>query len=363
MKSTAQSLDRQYLEQTLGLAKKGRGETYPNPMVGAVIVANGRILGKGYHHRAGEPHAEIEALQSVKGSLKGTTLYVNLEPCAHQGKTPPCVEAIIKAGISRVVIATLDPNPLVSGNGVARLRQAGINVSVGSLAEKARSLNEAFFGFHEAHRPFIAIKFAASLDGKIATSNHDSKWITNEKARAYARSLRSQYQAVLVGVNTVIDDNPHLGARSPGKQDPLRIILDTTLRIPPKSQVLRDDNVLVITTKRAPQAKRKALSDQGVSVFIIQSDQIELSKVRKELVRREIISILVEGGGTVIGSFVDNGLVDKIYAFYGPLIIGGTTAIAAVGGHGADTISQSLHLHNLAYKKIDDTMLISGYVA
>jgi diaminohydroxyphosphoribosylaminopyrimidine deaminase/5-amino-6-(5-phosphoribosylamino)uracil reductase len=261
------------------------------------------------------------------------------------------------------VIATLDPNPLVSGDGIARLRQAGMSVSIGTLDEEAKVLNEAFFGFHEMHRPFIAIKFAASLDGKIATVNHDSKWITNEKARRYARALRSQYQAVLVGVNTVIDDDPHLGARISGKSDPLRIILDSTLRIPPKSQVLRDNNVLIITTKKAPEAKRKALIDQGIPLFIVPGNQIELSKVRKELVRREIISILVEGGGTVIGSFVDNRLVDKVYAFYGPLIIGGTDSVAAIGGQGAAAISQSLQLTNLTYKKIDDTTLIRGYTS
>lgn len=360
MKETSQSVDDRYIAQTLRLAKKGLGKTHPNPMVGAVIVKGGKVIGSGYHHRAGKAHAEIEALRSMKVSSKGATLYVNLEPCSHQGKTPSCVEAIIAAGLSRVVCSTLDPNPSVSGGGAARLRQAGISVSVGTLSPEAKVLNEIFFGFHEKQRPFIAIKFAASLDGKIATSSHDSKWITNEKARAAARNLRSQYQAVLVGVNTVIDDDPHLGARQSGKRDPLRIILDSSLRVPLKSQVLRDDNVLIITTHRASRAKQKALADQGIPLFVSDGDQIVLTELMGELARREIISVIVEGGGKVLGSFVDSRLVDKVYAFYGPLIIGGSDSVAAIAGKGASTIRQALKLTNLTYQKLDDSFLISG---
>jgi diaminohydroxyphosphoribosylaminopyrimidine deaminase/5-amino-6-(5-phosphoribosylamino)uracil reductase len=363
MKPTSQASDTIYITQALKLAKKGTGYTNPNPMVGAVIVSGDSVVGSGYHHQAGKAHAEIEALRSMKGPASGATLYVNLEPCSHQGRTPSCVEAIIAAGVSRVVCSTLDPNPLVSGSGVARLRQEGLEVSVGALSQEARTLNEAFFGFHEKHRPFIAIKFAASLDGKIATASHDSKWITNEKARQYARNLRSQYQATMVGVNTVIHDDPHLGARQPGKPDALRIILDSSLRIPLKSQVLRDGNVLIVTTRRAAEAKAKALTDRGIPLFISKGDTISLPEVMKELYRREIISVLVEGGGAVLGSFVDSRLVDKVYAFYGPLIIGGAESVAAIAGHGAATISQSLQLTDLAHKKLNDTFLISGYTS
>jgi diaminohydroxyphosphoribosylaminopyrimidine deaminase/5-amino-6-(5-phosphoribosylamino)uracil reductase len=361
MKSTGQSLDVQYIKQTLRLAKKGLGYTSPNPMVGAVIIKNGIILGSGYHHKAGEAHAEIEALRSFQGSFNGATLYVNLEPCTHQGKTPPCTEAIIKAGISRVVIGTLDPNPLVSGKGVARLKKAGIEVSVGFLSDEARTLNETFFCLHEQGRPFIAIKFAGSLDGKIATASHDSKWITSEKARRYSQNLRSHYQAILVGINTVIEDDPHLGTRVRGKVDPLRIILDSTLHVPLKSQVLRDNNVLIVTTGRADQAKQKILTRRGVPLFVCPGDSIELPHVMQELVSREVISLLVEGGGTVLGSFVDNHLVDKVYAFYGPLIIGGVDSVAAIAGTGAAYISQSLKLSDLSSKKLDDTFLLIGY--
>jgi diaminohydroxyphosphoribosylaminopyrimidine deaminase / 5-amino-6-(5-phosphoribosylamino)uracil reductase len=362
MKQPGQSLDTLYVKQALKLAKKGLGKTNPNPMVGAVIVRGDSVIGSGYHHQAGKAHAEIEALRSIKGTASGATLYVNLEPCSHQGRTPSCVEAILAAGVSRVVCSTLDPNPLVSGSGVARLRASGIQVSVGTLSKQARTLNEAFFGFHENHRPFVAIKFAASLDGKIATASHDSKWITSEKARQYARILRSQYQAVMVGVNTVIHDDPHLGARQPGKTDPLRIILDSSLRMPLKSQALRDSNVLIVTTRRASKAKQKALTERGIPIFICKGDNILLPEVMKELVQREIISVLVEGGGAILGSFVDSRLVDKVYAFYGPLIIGGTESVAAIAGHGASSISQSLRLTDRAHKKLNDTFLISGYI-
>ncbi len=362
MKDTRQVLDIQYMQQSLTLAERGLGHTLPNPMVGAVIVKDDTVLGSGYHHQAGKAHAEIEALHAVKDSAKGATLYVNLEPCSHQGKTPPCVDAIIAAGITRVVCGTLDPNPQVRGKGVTRLREAGIDVSIGVLHEEAQVLNEAFFSFHEKGRPFIAIKFAASLDGKIATASHDSKWITNDTARSYARDLRSQYQAILVGINTIIDDDPHLGSRSPGKTDPLRVILDNTLRVPPNSQALRDGNVLIVTTKRATPESQKTFTDRNIPIYICPGNRITLTEVMKELARRHIINVLVEGGGTVLGSFVDAQLVDKVYAFYGPLIIGGETSISAIAGRGAPTISQSLHLANLTYEQLDDSLLITGSV-
>src|SRR3989344_2010898 len=222
-----------FLKETLKLAKKGLGKVNPNPMVGAVIVKNNKIIGKGYHKKFGYPHAEIEALKNCQQNPKGATLYVNLEPCSHFGKTPPCADAIIKAGIKKVVCCTQDPNPKALG-------KTGIEISFGLLEQEARQLNEAFFTFHEKKRPFIAIKFAASLDGKIATQRGDSKWITNEKARKYSRALRKQYQAVLVGINTVLKDNPHLG-------DSLRIILGS--KIPKNSQVLRNKNILIINPK------------------------------------------------------------------------------------------------------------------
>src|SRR3990167_9369791 len=247
MKSTA-TADERFMGEALKLAEQGIGRTSPNPMVGAVVVRAGKIIGRGYHRRAGSAHAEIEALAAAGRSARGATLYVNLEPCAHFGKTPPCTESIINAGIKRVVCSAIDPNPQVHGRGVARLKQFGIFVSVGVRKEEALALNEAFFVFHEKKRPFVALKFAMSLDGKLATKKGDSQWITGEKARTFARGLRGTYQGIVVGVNTVIRDNPHLGARKRGVKDPVRIIVDSHLRIPLHARVLRDANVIIATT-------------------------------------------------------------------------------------------------------------------
>ncbi|MDI6592021.1 MAG: bifunctional diaminohydroxyphosphoribosylaminopyrimidine deaminase/5-amino-6-(5-phosphoribosylamino)uracil reductase RibD [Patescibacteria group bacterium] len=351
-----------FLKEALKLAKKGLSWTNPNPMVGAVIVKNGKIIAKGYHKRVGLPHAEIEALRVAKSDVKGSTLYTNLEPCSHWGRTPPCVQSLIRAGISQIVCSTLDPNPKVRGRGVNILKKAGVKVSVGLLEKEARFLNEAFFTFHQKKRPFIAIKFAASLDGKIATKTGQSKWITNESARNYARKLRAYYQAVLVGIKTVLKDNPHLGLSSPTKfKEPLRIILDPELKIPLKSQVLRDNNVLLITTSFAEKEKLKELKKRNIAIISYQNKRISLNRLLDDLRKREIISILVEGGGETIGNFVDKKLVDKIYAFYSPIIIGGKEAISAVSGKGIENLKSAIHFTNLSFKHFSDNFLLIGY--
>lgn len=339
----------EYLRQCLNLAKKGRGWVNPNPMVGAVIVKNGQVIGKGYHKKLGFPHAEIEALESCKSNPKGAALYVNLEPCVHFGKTPPCVEAVIKAGINKVVCCTLDPNPKVSGKGISVLKQAGIKVRVGELEKEARQLNEPFFTFHRKKRPYIAIKFAASLDGKLATETGDSKWITNEQSRAYARKLRGQYQAVLVGIKTVLADDPHLGTKILGLKDPLRIILDSKLRIPPQAKVLRDKQVLIVTTSLANQQKLRQLRELGFDVIIV-GEKIKISNLLNILYQKEIISVMVEGGRSVLNSFIKANVVDKAYAFHAPIIIGR-----------AKTIKQAPRLSNLSYKKFNSDSLTIGY--
>lgn len=360
--------DQIFLKETLKLAKKGLGWTNPNPMVGAILVKNGKIIGKGYHKRAGSAHAEIEAMSKdflrtkfSKGSAEGITLYINLEPCSHFGRTPPCVDAIIEAKIGRVVCSTLDPNPKVRGQGVAKLREAGIDLSVGILEDQARQLNEAFFTFHGKNRPFVALKFAASLDGKIATKIGDSKWITNEKSREFARSLRSHYQSILVGINTVLKDNPHLGVRIKGKKDPLRIILDPSLKIPLESLVLRDNNVLIITTSKHDKQKLARLMQKGVQVLILSGNQISIPELLLKLKTREIISILVEGGSRTLGSFLDSMLIDKVYAFFSPILIGGEQAISIAGGAGINRISQAMLLELVSYQKFGDNYLITGY--
>lgn len=357
--------DELFLRETLKLAKKGMSWTNPNPMVGAIIVENGRILGKGYHKKVGLPHAEIEAITHARGrlaKLKGGTLYVNIEPCIHFGKTPPCVDEIIRSGIKRVVCATYDPNPKVHGGGLKKLQRAGIAVSVDILKDEARSLNEAFFTFHEKRHPFTALKFAASLDGKIATKTGNSKWITNEKARDYARNLRAKYQAVLVGINTVIEDNPHLGVRVKGFKDPIRIILDSTLKIPVRSNILRDQNVIIATTSKANRKKKQLFTRMGISLITFDGDQIPVDALLKELVKREIVSILVEGGGKTLGSFLDAGLVDKVYAFHAPILIGGERGKSTISGKGAKQIKDALKLKQVTFQRFGDNILTIGYV-
>lgn len=354
--------DSYFIKKTLLLAKKGVGWVNPNPMVGAVIVKNGEIISQGYHKRAGLAHAEIEAINSAREKLKNATLYVNLEPCSHHGKTPPCTEAIIKSGINRVVFSVTDPNPAVLGGGVIALKKAGIKVTTGILENEARELNEAFFTFHEKKRPFIAIKFASSLDGKIATKTGDSKWISNEKARKYSHILRSRYQAILVGSNTVLHDDPHLGSRLKGKRDPIRIIIDPTLKIPLTSKVLRNTNILIISTRHADKFKLAELKKRNIDLIKFNTSEIPLTEIIKELSKREIISILVEGGGETIGRFVDQKLVDKVYAFHSPILIGGKTATSAVMGTGFEKVNEALRLTGVSHKLFDDTVLTIGKV-
>lgn len=350
-----------FLKQTLKLAKKGMGWTNPNPMVGAVLVKNGRVIGKGYHKKAGLDHAEIQALKTSYEDPQGSTLYVNLEPCSHYGKTPPCTDAIIKAGVIRVVCATLDPNTKVNGAGIAQLRKAGIDVSIGVMRDEAKLLNEAFFTFYIKRRPFIALKFASSLDGKIATKIGDSRWITNQKARQFARNLRGQYQAVLAGINTIIQDNPHLGVRIKDKKDPLRIVLDPNLRIPLNCQVLRNSNVLLVTTSQASDKKINLLKKKGAGVLKFSDKQISLTKLLTYLKDEKILSILVEGGGTTSGFFVDEKLFDKVYAFYAPIIIGGNKAKTTIAGEGVYKLKDALYLDSVSFRRFDDNFLLTGY--
>ncbi|MBI4038586.1 bifunctional diaminohydroxyphosphoribosylaminopyrimidine deaminase/5-amino-6-(5-phosphoribosylamino)uracil reductase RibD [Candidatus Daviesbacteria bacterium] len=354
--------DELFLKLALNLAKKGLGWTNPNPMVGAVLVKNGQIIGTGFHKKAGLDHAEIAAIKSAKTDVKDATLYVNLEPCSHFGKTPPCADEIIRNKIKKVICSTLDPNPQVRNQGVIKLRQARIEVSIGLLNKEARRLNEAFFTFHERKRPFVAIKFASSLDGKIATPTGNSKWITNEKARTFARKLRGQYQSVLVGINTILKDNPNLGVKTKSNKDPLRIILDSNLKIPLNSDVLRDHNVLIATTTKANKKSVESLEQKGIPLITFKEKHIPIRKLLRILWQKEIISILVEGGGKVLGSFLDNRSIDKIYAFYAPILLGGESAVSAIGGKGVQTITDAWHLKKILYKRFDDNFLISGDV-
>lgn len=333
-----------------------------NPRVGAVLVKDGRMIGEGYHVKFGGPHAEAVALSRCLTNPRGATLYTTLEPCCHWGKTPPCTEAIIRAGIKKVVCAIKDPNPLVGGKGIKALKGKGVSVQVGLMADEAKELNEAFFFYHQSKLPFVAVKVATSLDGRIATSKGDSKWITSEAARNYARDLRSRYQAILVGINTVFSDNPHLGTRAKGVPDPMRIIIDPAAKIHMRAKVLRDKNVIVCVSGSASTAKIKKLRKLGFEVWQFNRAEISIHALLKRLGKRGIHSVLVEGGGETIGRFFDARAVQKVYWFHAPLVIGGRDAVSSVGGVGARFLKSAFKLDNVTRKAIGSDMLTIGYV-
>lgn len=348
-----------YLSQTFILATKAQGLTSPNPMVGAVIVKNGKIIGQGYHEKFGQNHAEVNAINSAKESCVGATIYVSLEPCGHFGNTPPCVDAIIKSGIAKVVFAISDPNKNSVSDSVKILEDARIKVESGFLESEARKLNEQYFYFHENNKPFVALKFAASLDGKLATKSNDSKWITNEAARSRARELRSFYQAILVGANTVINDNPSLDSRIKNTNDPLRIILDTKLKTDTEAKVYKDKNVLVFCGSIAKKQDLERLKKAKINVIQLNTESIKISELLRELAKLNIISLMVEGGGSVLGSFLEEKSFNRVYAFYAPILVGGESAVS-IGGNGFTTIKDSPRLKNTTIDVFDDNYLITG---
>ncbi len=358
--------DLEYMRLALELAAKARGRTSPNPMVGAVVVRDGRIIGRGFHPRAGEPHAEIFALSAAGEAAKGATMYVSLEPCCHQGRTGPCTEALIRAGVDRVVVAMRDPNPLVGGKGIERLREAGIEVVEGVLEKEARRLNEVFVKYVTRRLPFIVLKAAISLDGKIAAHTGDSRWITGPESREYGHRLRDTYDAILVGAGTVRKDNPSLTTRLPeGGRDPVRIVLDSRGSISPSSRVIQQDSdapTIVAVTGRARDADLQALEDAGAIVIVAgDGPRVDLQLLMRELVQREITSVLVEGGGEVHASFLAEGLPDKLVWFIAPKIIGGTGAPGPVGGSGIERMAEAPVLEELVVKRLGPDICVEGY--
>ena len=338
-------------------------------MVGAVLVRGNRIVGKGYHRKAGMPHAEIVALHEAKEEAKGATLYVNLEPCVHVGRTPPCVNSIIAGGVRRVVIAMLDPNPLVNGMGVDALKKAGIEVKVGLLEEEAKRLNEAFVVFMEKKRPFYTMKGAVSLDGKIATKTCDSKWISNEESRRYVNKLRSTVDGIMVGINTVILDNPLLIPKiSRPKKYPVRIILDSKLRIPFSCDVVKTSEkykTWVFTAEDSRSDKEAKLNTMGLEVIRVPKDEsgrVSLRHVCEELFRRDIMHVLLEGGGEINSSLLKDGLLDKIILFYAPILIGGKGAYNLIGGKGVDFLKDAYKIDIAAVKRFKGDIYLEGYV-
>lgn len=358
--------DEYYLRRTFELAARARGRTSPNPLVGAVIVRDGRVVGEGFHRRAGLPHAEIEALKAAGEAARGATLYVNLEPCCHTGRTGPCTEAIIAAGIKRVVAAMPDPNPLVAGKGFARLREAGIEVTTGLLEKEARVLNEAFVKYITTRRPFVVLKTAMSLDGKIATVTGESKWITGPEARRYVHELRDSCDAILVGIGTILKDNPSLTTRLPeGGRDPVRVILDSRARTPLTARALTQESeapTLIAVTEMAPGERVAALREAGAEVLVCgPGPAVDLGILLSTLGEREITSLLVEGGSTVNASFLLQGLVDKLVWFIAPLIIGGHGAISPVGGTGIRHLARAIRLKEMSLRQFGSDLCIEAY--
>lgn len=334
----------------------------PNPKVGAVLVREGEIVGEGWHEEFGGPHAEINALKQAGELARGATLYINLEPCSHTNKkTPPCTPEIIQAGIKKVVCAMEDPNPQV--NGVEELKRAGVEVEVGVLNEEALRLNEKFVKFISTRLPFVTLKCAESLDGKIACNTGESKWITCEKARKLARRLRAEHDAVLVGVETVLKDNPQLTTRMKGEKNPIRIILDSHLRVPIEAKVFADENAVIATTDKYDANKKNELEKKGVRVIVCGGDgsgRVDVRELVKRLGELNISSLLVEGGSEVNASFIEAGLVDKFLFFIAPKIIGGRQAKGAVGGKGVGKVSEAIELRIEKVRRIGSDFLVEA---
>jgi diaminohydroxyphosphoribosylaminopyrimidine deaminase/5-amino-6-(5-phosphoribosylamino)uracil reductase len=358
--------DERWMRRALRLAEKGRGRTSPNPMVGSVLVKNGNAVGEGYHVKAGGDHAEILALREAGNEARGATLYLNLEPCTHYGKTPPCAPAVIQAGISRIVIGMEDPNPLVRGKGVESLRKAGIEVEVGVKEKECRRLNEAFCKYILKKEPFIILKVAATLDGKIATRGGDSKWISGEASRRFVHRLRNRVDGVLVGIGTVLKDDPALTARIRGGKDPYRIILDSRLRIPEEAKVIgiSPSKTIIATTEAAPKDKIENLEKKSIRVLVLDSKEgrVDLKSCLSQLGAMEMMSLLVEGGSQINGTFLDEGLIDKLLFFVSPKLIGDPQALGIFGGKGVSSLKEVIILRELRTRRIGEDILFEGYL-
>lgn len=355
-------MDEFFMKRALKLARKGEGWASPNPMVGAVIVKEGKIIGEGYHRKFGENHAEINAIDNASESMEGATFYVTLEPCSHYGKTPPCVERIVDVKASRVVIGTTDPNPLVSGKGIEILENHGIKTTVGILEEECRALNEKYFKFIETRIPFVTLKYAQTIDGRIATSTGHSRWISSEPSLKFAHKLRSHHDGVLVGVGTILKDDPELTVRLVRGRNPVRIVVDPELKISEDARILQNQKksrTIVVSTSRSAGAKRTLLEEMGIEILVIdENDQnhVDLKKLLVELGKRDISSILVEGGSKIITSFVEERLFDRMVVITAPKILG--KGIEAIGNLGIERMNDSIGLtFERVYRKGDDIIV------
>ena len=361
--------DIRYMQRALAVAEGGIGFVSPNPVVGCVIVKEGRILGEGYHERYGGPHAEANALRVAGSEARGATLYVTLEPCCHTGKTPPCVDAVLQAGVGRVVMAMRDPNPKVAGGGLARLRAAGIDVTLGICEAEARRLNETFLHYIQTQRPFVTLKCAVTLDGKIATRTGASRWITGAPAREHVHRMRHAADALLVGSGTALQDDPLLTTRLPGGGgvNPLRIVVDSLLRLSLSSQlatVRPDCRTLVATSQRAPLDKQRQLENRGVEILRLPSyadGRVNIEALLAALGTRGVADLLVEGGATLSATLLQRRLIDKVVVFIAPKIIGGD-GINVVAAFGVDTMADALQLYGMTSQSVGEDVMLEAYL-
>lgn len=363
------ALHERYMARALDLAERGRGNVSPNPLVGCVIVKDDVVVGEGWHERAGEPHAEVHALRAAGEQAEGATVYVTLEPCNHTGRTPPCVDALIGAGVRRVVAATLDPNPLVNGLGAKRLQEAGVEVVVGVLKDEAERQNEVFFSVQLRGRPYVLYKTAMSLDGKLATQGGQSRWITGEAARARVQGWRGELDAVAVGVNTVLLDDPLLTNRLEGGRTPLKVIFDSAARTPPTAKLFEPDaqgaaaRVLVFVTEKAAASRVAALQARGAEVVTVSALQgrLEVGAALAALKERGVSSLLLEGGGTLAWSFFEARAVDRVAWFIAPKLLGGNGP-SPLGGIGVSSLDEAIRLEGLSSETLGGDLLLSGRV-
>lgn len=352
-----------YMKLALDMARSAAGQTGINPAVGCVIVKNGRIIGMGAHLKRGEAHAEIHALQMAGAEAEGSTVYVTLEPCSHYGRTPPCSDRLVREKVARVVVASLDPNPLVAGSGLERLRQAGIRVDTGCMEQEARELNEGFNHYIVTRLPFVTLKTASTLDGKIASRTGDSKWISGEASREYVHTLRHRNQAIMVGVDTVLADDPSLTTRLsvPGLH-PVPVIVDSSLRIPESAKVLQRPGAIVLATYNAPKEKVRRLEEQGHSVLLTGfGPRVDLKEGMRLLGEREISSVLLEGGGRLNGSMLQERLVNKIILFLAPKIIGGSASPGSFTFEGPERMQDAVGLSRVRIERFGEDLCIMGY--
>ncbi len=361
--------DTGYMKMALELAWKGWGNTSPNPMVGAIVVRDGRVVGKGYHAVVGGPHAEVNAIDDAGEAARGATLYVTLEPCNHQGRTPPCTRKIIDAGIARVVVAMDDPNPEVRGGGNEHLRMNGIPVITGVCRREAEQQNEIFIKYVRTKLPFVIVKCAATLDGRIATRTGDARWVSGEASRRHVHWLRHGYDGIMVGIGTVVNDDPSLTTRlenGPGR-DPIRIILDTHLSIPEGAKLLKlesNADTIIVTGDEVSENKRAMLKRRGVKVIRapMQNGMINLARLMNRLGYIGITSLLVEGGSRVIASALNARIVDKIMFFYAPKLLGGDDGVPICKGPGPAHMRQSIPIRDMAVRRFDQDLMVEGYI-